>query len=100
MPLCTSIDMSMGLAYVGLTEMTMTVGISMAGKSLQETRQGVSNLSQKYPCFGHFLYFEFLHKVEITFRLCMWSLHGMPSNVPLVARRRCVYHFLAQRMMI
>lgn len=57
MPLCTSIDMSMGLAYVGLTEMTMTVGISMAGKSLQETRQGVSNLSQKYPRFGAFLVF-------------------------------------------
>lgn len=60
MPLHTSIDnraiVSVELAYVGPMGMTMTVGIVVAGKSLRETRQGVSNVSQKHPPFRAFPY--------------------------------------------
>lgn len=53
-PLRASLDstaiVSVGLAYIGPLGMTSTVGIGVVGKSLQETKQGVSNT----PLLGHF----------------------------------------------
>ena len=46
--------MSVELAYADPTGMTMTVSIGLAGKSLQETKEGESNLPQKYPPFREF----------------------------------------------